>query len=428
MNPLVSLAKSLSDIHSAESVSELDLGLGWLDEQGKFVAFQGDLSERLPIIWVPTQQVLLLSVKVPGKRMHQWQQALPYALEDQLAEPVEQLHFAIYHREADGTTYCAVVNRQKMQQWVDEITAQGYPQAMLLPDIFQLPEAERATDATLVQSSQAVTTEKTTKEPAETPQNVQNPQPRLAKTAWRYFQGADEGQKVVIWVRQGTWLGFATYGHLWPLLQQKSQQSPCPILLEDLRQYWQNKWPSGKAAVKHFAKWDLRQGAFRIQGAAIGAGEGKWRLPAALGGAILILYWLGLSVDTHYMKQQAALYQQQTVALFQQLFPEVKRLVNLKVQTRQQLQALQQGHQPTLKPIQFLKHTQELWLNASQVKLQQLKWQDQRWILQVQAERLAEVNRLVHALQKQAKHQGVKVQFKVDQVTQGQVTGKIYVE
>jgi len=135
-----------------------------------------------------------------------------------------------------------------------------------------------------------------------------------------------------------------------------------------------------------------------------------------------------LSVDTHYMKQQAALYQQQTVALFQQLFPEVKRLVNLKVQTRQQLQALQQGHQPTLKPIQFLKHTQELWLNASQVKLQQLKWQDQRWILQVQAERLAEVNRLVHALQKQAKHQGVKVQFKVDQVTQGQVTGKIYVE
>jgi len=399
LNPLACLQKEQLDLNA---------GIGWLDSKGKFYPFDDRdratqaVETALPIIWVPTAQVLLLSAKVPGKRASQWQQALPYALEDRLAEPVEQCHFAVYHRETDGTTYCAVVNKQKMQQWVEEITAQGHEQAMLLPDIFQLPENWQ-----------------------KLPQNVQNPQSCQSKSAWLSFSSAENR----VWVRQGAWQGFKTRTHLLPLLQEKSQATICPISSEALQHFWQAVPENGHQWQRQLAKLDLRQGAFRPRHRRGGQWQ-KWALPVGLVAAILLVSLGKLAVETHWMQQQAQHYQQQSTALFKQLFPNVKRIVNLTVQTKQQLQALQQTGQQGFKPVQFLKQTQNLWSKSSQVKLQQVQWQNQKLTLQVQSTDLAAVNRLVQTLQKRVAQsdQTIAIQFKVDQIAKGQVTGKIYVE
>lgn len=405
MNPLACLQKE------SHFQAGLSAGIGWLDSQGKFFSFdtESQASETaLPIVWVPTTQVLLLSAKVPGKRASQWQQALPYALEDQLAESVEALHFAVYHREKDGTTYCAVVNKQKMQQWVDEITAQGHEQAMLLPDIFQLPDHW-----------------------PESIKNVQNSQSCQSERVWFSFQGADQGIDTRVWVRQGAWQGFETTINLLPLLRQKSQVAICSISSEVLQHFWQEMSANGTGGQwqRQLVKLDLRQGAFRSHHRSGGQWQ-KWALPSGLAAAILLVSLGRLGVESHWMRQQAQHDQQQTIALFKQLFPNVKRIVNLTVQTKQQLQALQQTDQQAFKPVQFLKQTQKLWPKSSQVKLQQVRWQNQKLVLQVQSIDLEAVNRLVQALQKRVSQsrQTLTIQFKVDQIAKEQVTGKIYVE
>ncbi|HVH36514.1 MAG TPA: type II secretion system protein GspL, partial [Tahibacter sp.] len=53
------------------------------------------------VVLVPGAEVLLLETPAVSKNRSQLAKAVPYALEDQLAQPVEELHFALAAK-ADG--------------------------------------------------------------------------------------------------------------------------------------------------------------------------------------------------------------------------------------------------------------------------------------------------------------------------------------
>jgi len=95
------------------------------------------------IVWTPAAETLLLRARLPTRSSAKIVQALPYALEEQLIEPPESLHFAFAH-EADGALAVAVTRRERMQSWLAALAAAGLAPTRLAPVTLSLPLADRA--------------------------------------------------------------------------------------------------------------------------------------------------------------------------------------------------------------------------------------------------------------------------------------------
>lgn len=91
---------------------------------------------------VPAEQVGLHVVRLPARRRQELRQAVPFALEDRLAEPVESLHFALGRTLADGAVEVAVVARARMQAWLDALAGIGVAADAMVADAHLLPRAE----------------------------------------------------------------------------------------------------------------------------------------------------------------------------------------------------------------------------------------------------------------------------------------------
>ena len=100
---------------------------------------QNRLQKELAIVWVPTQQVLMTEVDVPGKRKAHWMAALPYALEETLTESVDDYHIVVLNRDEQNQVCAAVASLKIMDQWQQILSDLGLTHAYLVPDCFRLP-------------------------------------------------------------------------------------------------------------------------------------------------------------------------------------------------------------------------------------------------------------------------------------------------
>jgi general secretion pathway protein L len=88
----------------------------------------------------PATQILLAEPELPPGTGVKLARAVPFALEEQLTEDVDQLNFAIGRRRASGGTPVAVVSRSVLQGWVADLTAAGLEPLAMYPDISLMPE------------------------------------------------------------------------------------------------------------------------------------------------------------------------------------------------------------------------------------------------------------------------------------------------
>jgi type II secretory pathway component PulL len=90
---------------------------------------------RRVCVLVPGTDVLMMEPELPTKAGAKLAQMVPYALEEQLAEDIDELHFAIGRRGGadslargaprDGRTPVAVVARALMDEWLSAVQAAG---------------------------------------------------------------------------------------------------------------------------------------------------------------------------------------------------------------------------------------------------------------------------------------------------------------
>lgn len=92
------------------------------------------------VVLAPATQILLAEPELPPGSSAKIARAVPFALEEQLTEDVDQLCFALGRRRADGRTPVAVVSRAVLKGWLDELAAAGIEPAALHPDISLMPE------------------------------------------------------------------------------------------------------------------------------------------------------------------------------------------------------------------------------------------------------------------------------------------------
>ena len=82
-------------------------------------------------IIVPGTEVFITSVDLPIKSRKKLRTAIPYALENQLADDLKLLHFSPGKRLSNGHLPIAVVNRSLIQNWIDQLHKNKiYPIAM----------------------------------------------------------------------------------------------------------------------------------------------------------------------------------------------------------------------------------------------------------------------------------------------------------
>jgi general secretion pathway protein L len=97
-------------------------------------------SRRICVL-VPGTDVLLAEPELPTKAGTKLSQLAPYALEEQLADDIDDLHFAIGKRPSDSTkTPVAVVTRTLMDQWVGSLKQNGLDPEVMYADSDLLPQ------------------------------------------------------------------------------------------------------------------------------------------------------------------------------------------------------------------------------------------------------------------------------------------------
>lgn len=94
---------------------------------------------RRVVVFAPTCEIRLCKVSPPVRQQAKALQATPYLLEEQLAEDVEELHFALGARQADNSFPVAVVARDQLDNWLQQLKEAGLEPHALVPDLLSLP-------------------------------------------------------------------------------------------------------------------------------------------------------------------------------------------------------------------------------------------------------------------------------------------------
>lgn len=93
-------------------------------------------------VLVPSEAVRLLAVDLPLPSAARRIAALPFAVEDRIAEPLDQVHIALGAELAPRRYLVAVVAHTTMAAWVEMADAAGLAHAALVPDALALPRPE----------------------------------------------------------------------------------------------------------------------------------------------------------------------------------------------------------------------------------------------------------------------------------------------
>ncbi len=284
------------------AMTPLQSGLGPLSE-----ILEQAGSARI-VALVPSELVLLTEVSLPIRQPAKLLQAAPYALEEQLAEDVDQLHFAAGTRRADGSTPIAVVSRANMELWLEWFGPHRAQVEMLLPDVLALPP----------ESGQVLFLD-------------------------------DRGRCLV---RTGAAAGFAVPLDLLTATLSEEDGERATVYRHEQAPSLSHEGlplPEGRKVrrslelLHHIQQSELRINL--LQGAFAPRREfDQWlraaRLPAALAAGYLLFATVAMALNNQQTAQQLDRLQQQAQQQFNQAFPDITRIVDMRVQARQELDRL----------------------------------------------------------------------------------------
>lgn len=92
-----------------------------------------DVGDREVIVLVPAGETSTLTCDLPAKGAR-LRAALPYALEEQVADEIENLHFAPGSRRPSGNLPVVVVADDNMSRWLERLQEAGIRPARMIPE------------------------------------------------------------------------------------------------------------------------------------------------------------------------------------------------------------------------------------------------------------------------------------------------------
>jgi general secretion pathway protein L len=284
-------------------------------QQGMLQDLANYTDSRPVTLLLPAADVLLLALDLPVKTDSQIKKALPFALEELLANDVETYHL-VWHRLTKGKVYVAAISHDTMQGYLLRCQDVGIELVDVYPETLCLPYQDQSCSILI------------------------------------------DGHNVIL--RTGQWLGGGIDIADLPVLVDKLlDENPC---LQSSQ-----VWNSGATALGFVdelvnelpinnTQHEMASPLQLLQPGAAKLGKGQnllngpysqknaddwqWRkwVPALAIFLLAALIQTGVMLNSYWTKKsQTAALETQTLALFKQTFPEVKRIVNINVQASQLL-------------------------------------------------------------------------------------------
>ena len=138
-----------------------------LDADGRVndITYEGDAAKLAEIVTnhevvvlVPAEDVLVTSTVLPKMNRTRLLQAVPYALEDQLLDEVDEAHVAIGEQDAQGRLPVVVVKHEKMREWLALLSSWQVQADSMVPASLALDGDEQHWHAGIFQQSALVKT------------------------------------------------------------------------------------------------------------------------------------------------------------------------------------------------------------------------------------------------------------------------------
>ncbi|WP_407575730.1 type II secretion system protein GspL [Raoultella terrigena] len=303
-----------------------------------------ELAARYPAwVLVPASDCAFHSVTLPAGLRQRPQQVLPFLLEEQLATDVEEVHFALLHRQKN-LCHVAALQRQKMREWLARCDELGLEILALTPDALALP---------------------------------------FTPGRWSALQVGKQ------WlIRHQAWGGMAAEaGWLAELLSPGEAQppidsySPPPAIPAPWRALATQDLLQLAAANPAAQRICLRQGEFAPKRRWQPAGL-RWRPAMAAAAALVLLWGVNAVLDHLALGQQAAAAQQASRAFYHQWFKTETRVINPRLQMQQHLRQLEQAaaHPPSVVTISLV---QKIVAETPGIRLRALAYDGARNALQL---------------------------------------------
>ncbi len=273
------------------------------------------------VLIVPALAVLLTEVAIPSRSQQRLLQALPFALEEQLSQDIEQMHFALLGSEA-AQQQVAVVQRSEMARWLAQAADRGIEPYKVIPELLLLP--------------------------------------------WQVGQWSLVVAGEELWLRTGRCSGsLLPLAHARLLLEEfigalpeeqrpqqlqiygelaESESLPLEVVSQPL--------PSGglmallaEGVVRQsLPQRDLQQGEFARQ-SSWGRYLEPWRSAAGVAVVLLLASLVEVALEQQRLSQQAEQLTQQIEQIYRSVFPEAKKVVNPRLQMERKLAELKKPQQ-----------------------------------------------------------------------------------
>ncbi|SJL84785.1 type II secretion system protein GspL [Vibrio palustris] len=300
--------------------SQLDAPIEWLvwsTEQHDIIASgelasRSELSElaayadqRTTIVLLSASDLVLTQVEIPAGGSRQFESMLPYLLEDEIAQDVDDLHFTVLNKR-DGIAHVAGIDRQWFRQCLADFHDAGIEIKRVMPDVLALPTS----DTPLV----------------------------AAQLGARWL------------VRKGTWSGMVMEADWLPLLVESdwvrddqeflalTSYTPLPALSLHDNQPWHVQ-PSdmimqllAQGAIA--SRLNLLTGAFKPSSSWHKYWQ-VWRLPVYSAVALLVLSLAYSAIQANKYEEQAQAYRQESKHIFRTVFPAKHRVPTVSYLKRQ---------------------------------------------------------------------------------------------
>ena len=351
---------------------------------------------RRVLLVVPDNDVVLTSITIPSKNRKQLLQAVPYALEDNLAEDIDALHFAVHQTDNDGDTQVAIINRDQLESRLSLLQQHGITSHFVLPQLLT--------------------------------QHIED-------NAWSIQNKQLDTDHATVSVRLSNFYGFNCDASLLdlfidqldePLPERILSNIPTQDLPKTLQSLPQEKLDIGlvdyKSAISALPL-NLLTGFNRNRGKSA-INWKAWRTPLVLASLVLFA-WLGITIwQNIFLQSQSRQLSQAIDNTFKQAFPK-SRLVDAPQQMAANLAQLKKNAGKTVdSPLPLIADIAPLLKTYKDLSLSEIRYQNDALVLVMQSPNIA---RLETFIKDAAKKAGLQITIKSSTTTANKVEAELLV-
>lgn len=280
---------------------------------GDLIALAKDADGKRLALVIAARSLLITSVGLPDGNLKAITSAIPYAMEEQLAEDVDDMHFAPGKRQADGSIPVIAISKIFLSDLLQVLANAGLYPDWAVAEPLLLPWDENGLSILLREHNAIVRDGEMSGYEC----SIAQLPSLLACSETK----KEELHGIRLWSSEGD----IDISGLFSEAEDRVTIDQGLSDLECLTEFGQ-KHPSINI-LQGFAVLALPHVA-----------SGRWRPAIALGIAAILLFMGTTGYQYYYLRQEIQAVTQETEDLFRRTFPDVKRLVQPLVQAQQRLE------------------------------------------------------------------------------------------